>query len=45
MQQMQSAMTDPTKTASDKSQIETRLSQVRQKITHIDLKKGDGSGT
>lgn len=36
MQQMQSLMSDKTKTAADKSQLENRLQQVRHKITELD---------
>lgn len=38
MQQLQKIMSDPTKTASDKSGIELRLNQVRNKLTELDLK-------
>lgn len=38
MQQLQKIMSDPTKTASDRSSIELRLNQVRNKLTELDLK-------
>jgi predicted nuclease with TOPRIM domain len=37
MQKMQDAMFDGEKTAEDKSKLESRLQQIRSKITELDL--------
>ena len=36
MREMQSMMTDSTKTASDRNSLEAKLQQVRQKVTELD---------
>lgn len=39
MMEMQRALTDNTKTASDRSKIEQKLQAVRAKLTELDLRK------
>jgi hypothetical protein len=41
MRQMQALMSDPTKTASDRTTIESELHQVRGKISELDLGQRD----
>lgn len=41
MSAMSQAMSDRTKTAEDRSQLEMRLQQVRHKITELDLGKSE----
>jgi hypothetical protein len=36
MQRMSKIMTDPAKTAADRTEVENRLSQVRAKLTELD---------
>lgn len=44
MQGLQRIMSDPSKTASDRTQIELRLQQVRNKLTELDLKNTSQQG-